>query len=52
MTNEGMTIAKSKDKARESKPINKESGHCNREWKDEIKGMSITKTLLCCFYRE
>lgn len=27
MTNEGMTIAKSKDKARESKPINKESGH-------------------------
>ena len=46
MTNEGMTIAKSKDKARESKPINKESGHCNREWKDEIKGLSIKNFIM------
>ena len=46
MTNEGMMIAKSKDKARESKPINKESGHCNREWKDEIKGMSIKNFIM------
>ena len=46
MTNEGMTIAKSKDKARESKPINKESGHCNREQKDEIKGMSIKNFIM------
>lgn len=46
MTNEGMTIAKSKDKARESKPINKESGHCNRELKDEIKGLSIKNFIM------
>ena len=46
MTKEGMTIAKSKDKARESKPINKERGRYSREWKDEIKGMSIKNFIM------
>ena len=46
MTNEGMMIAKSKDKARESKPINKERGRYSREWKDEIKGMSIKNFIM------
>ena len=46
MTNEGMAIAKGQDDARESKPINKESRHYNREWKDEIKGLSIKNFIM------
>ena len=46
MTNEGMTIAKGQNDARESKPINKESRHYNREWKDEIKGLSIKNFIM------
>ena len=46
MTNEGMMIAKSRDDARESKPINKERGRYSREWKDEIKGLSIKNFIM------
>lgn len=46
MTNESMMIAKSRDDARESKPINKERGRYSREWKDEIKGLSIKNFIM------